>query len=870
MNYLHYSDVLKSEYPVVFLVAAIHRDHIKASYITPYSIDPELVLVLDLAFSQTKKKTPMKEMRQYLDEEIVHVLENAKAKIVVVNDAEYFKALTKLPKADANIGYAVPSTCGGYEVFYVPNYKAKFYDPVKVGAKIDSGMWAVKDKLLGQYKPPGHGVIHYAQYPDNDADIQQALDALLAMDCPLTIDIEGFSLKHYDCGIGSISLAWNEHEGIAFPVDYVPIPGATEAPFGTNVRNERRRLMLRKFFAAMKHKIIFHNIAFDVYVLIYQLYMDHLLDQVGLLEGLHTLLNKWDCTKLIAYLATNSCAGNKLGLKDQAQTFAGNYAVEDVKDITRIPLAKLLEYNLVDSLSTWFVYKKHWSTLDTDNQRQIYDTLFKPATVDIIQMQLSGMPVYMPRVIEVKAILEADEQKALVAIRNSPMVQKYTYKLNEQWVLARNAALKVKRVTLADAKEVFNPNSDQQLQQLLYRDLGLPVLAVTKSKQPSTSGKTLKALVFHTADPVVKELLKALQDLKSVSKILTSFIPAMLNAQLANDGWHYLFGNYNLGGTVSGRLSSSNPNMQNLPANSKYAKLIKSCFQAPPGWLFLGLDFASLEDRISAVTTQDPNKRKVYTDGYDGHSLRAFSYFGHLMPDIIDTVESINSIQMKYDSLRYDSKAPTFALTYQGTFSTLMKNCGFDEEKSKMIEARYHQLYVVSDQWVASKLQQATKDGYITAAFGLRVRTPLLAQVILGNSRTPREAQAEGRTAGNALGQSWCMLNSRAGTEFNGGVRKSVYANDIKPAAQIHDAQYFLVRDHIEVVLYVNEHLVKAVEWQDHPDIADPDVKLGGDLSIFWPNWAVEMGIKNGASNEEIFEAVETHALWVADGCPKL
>ena len=54
MNYLHYSDVLKSEYPVVFLVSAIHRDNIKANYITPYSIDPELVLVLDLAFSQTK------------------------------------------------------------------------------------------------------------------------------------------------------------------------------------------------------------------------------------------------------------------------------------------------------------------------------------------------------------------------------------------------------------------------------------------------------------------------------------------------------------------------------------------------------------------------------------------------------------------------------------------------------------------------------------------------------------------------------------------------------------------------------------------------------------------------------------------------
>jgi DNA polymerase I-like protein with 3'-5' exonuclease and polymerase domains len=89
-----------------------------------------------------------------------------------------------------------------------------------------------------------------------------------------------------------------------------------------------------------------------------------------------------------------------------------------------------------------------------------------------------------------------------------------------------------------------------------------------------------------------------------------------------------------LGGTLSGRLSSSNPNLQNLPANSKWAKLIKSCFQAPPGWLFCGLDFASLEDKISGLTTKDPNKLKVYTDGYDGHSLRAFAYFNDQMPDI--------------------------------------------------------------------------------------------------------------------------------------------------------------------------------------------------------------------------------------------
>lgn len=64
--------------------------------------------------------------------------------------------------------------------------------------------------------------------------------------------------------------------------------------------------------------------------------------------------------------------------------------------------------------------------------------------------------------------------------------------------------------------------------------------------------------------------------------ILTTFITSMENAALGSDGWHYLFGNFNLGGTVSGRLSSSKPNLQNLPSTgSKYAKVIKSCFQAP-------------------------------------------------------------------------------------------------------------------------------------------------------------------------------------------------------------------------------------------------------------------------------------------------
>jgi len=173
------------------------------------------------------------------------------------------------------------------------------------------------------------------------------------------------------------------------------------------------------------------------------------------------------------------------------------------------------------------------------------------------------------------------------------------------------------------------------------------------------------------------------------------------------------------------------------------------------------------------------------------------------------------------------------------------------------IETSFQKLYKVSIDWVSHKLDQAAIDGYVTVAFGLRVRTPLLAQVIRGNKKTPKEAEAEGRSAGNALGQSWCLLNSRAWVEFMGKVRKSEYRLDIRPCAQIHDAGYALVRDDSRIIAYVNEHLVKAVQWQEHPDIAHDQVKLGGELSIFWPSWAKEIVIPNETTEAQLPEIIE-------------
>jgi len=351
----------------------------------------------------------------------------------------------------------------------------------------------------------------------------------------------------------------------------------------------------------------------------------------------------------------------------------------------------------------------------------------------------------------------------------------------------------------------------------------------------------------------IAKLLNSLIEVSAVEKILGTFIKAFKERSIKkDDGIYYLHGNFNLGGTVSGRLSSSDPNLQNLPSGSIYGKAIKKCFKPPKGWLMLGADYASLEDRVSALTTKDPNKLKVYTDNYDGHCLRAYGYFKDQMPDIVNTVKSINSIAKKYPKLRQKSKAPTFLLTYQGTYHGLMHNVGLSEESAKSIENNYHEMYKVSDDWVKEKLAKASKLGYVTCAFGLRVRTPILKNTVLNNKYTPREAKAESRTAGNALGQSYGMLNNLAAIEFQKRVLASKYALYIKPIALIHDALYYIALDVLDCIYWFNKNLAECMAWQELEELKHDQVKLYGESDIFYPNWSNSITLPNKISKKEL------------------
>ena len=832
-----------------FLVPNRKEELIRKYYLK--DIKEEDCLFIPLYFEKGKKKTRVKDMKSFLEEEVFKRVKEEKCKYLFVCNGEYFKCIAKVGKVDPYLGYVLP--IDGLNVLYVPSYEGALYHEDTIKHKIGIALNAALAHSGGHYKEPGKSIINTAIFPQNASEIEIVLDSLHHCD-KLTCDIETWSLKHYDAGITSITFCWNEHEGTAFRVD-----------FSKNQRNEEVRELLREFFEEYKGTLIFHNITFDMYILTYQLYMKDLLDTKGLLRGLEVLLKNFEDTKIIAYLATNSCTGNNLSLKALAQEFAGNYGQEEINNIDAIPEEELLRYNLIDGLSTWYVFNKYYPVMIQDEQEKIYKELFKPAVKDIIQMQLTGLPLDMKRVLEVEKELEGYRDNALDRIYKSVYVQEYMEKYKEEWVKRKNEEYKKKRVSIENCKEIFNPNSNIMLKELIYEGLGLPQIEFTTNKEPATGKDVLAKLILHTENQEIKELLQALIDYKDVIKILTAFIPAFKNAPLASDGCCYLFGNFNLGGTVSARLSSSNVNLQQLPATgSKFAKLIKSCFVAPKGWVLCGLDYNALESHIDALVTKDEAKLQVYRYGWDSHMYATVHYWPEKFhPEELDKLApeeikvKLEELKAEYKHDRQRSKQVSFALQYGGSPITLEKNNGFSHKEAQAIYDNYHKLYKTSTEFKAKAIDQAQKDGYVTGAFGLRVRTPVLYKTIRGLKTSPKEVEAEARTAANAIMQSWCCLNSRSASEFMGIVRASEYKEDIRLCAEVHDATYFLVRDDIDVVLWLNENLVKCVEWQDDPVIADDTVHLGGELSLFFPSWAHEIVVPNHCSREKLLSLVD-------------
>lgn len=598
MRHISFSMQISNTYKYAILIKeeALNKQDLLKHYVSEietYSTSStEDIIGFSLKYD-TPKKVLASTAKGYLQNQLLPTLKTFNTEYLLVCDSNYFKFLTGVAKTEPHHGYVLPCKLKGFEdefqVVLCPNYQAIFYNP-DIKHRIELDIRSMCDHAQGNYKTLGEGIIHQEEYHTSISGLQAFLNKLNQYPV-LTCDTETFSLKHYDAGLGTIGFAWNQHEGGVASIDKeYNIPSLKPEKL-----DEPKRELLREFFRNYKGKLIYHNASYDIKILIYTLFMKDILDQEGLLEGLEVLTRNFHDTKVITYLATNSTAGNKLSLKDQAHEFAGNYAQSDIDDIRNMDKQELMTYNLVDCLSTWYVYNKHYQTMLDDNQLWIYENIMLPSLKVIIQMELTGMCLSMERVEQ--AIRKVDRNLRWftdIVMAHSGIDSVIKYKKTKK-LITDNEKLKNKVRTIDELDYIgFKAGSVNDLQILLHEILKYPIIDVTETKAPATGAKTLKKHIkLHARDNNEKKLLRALIHIADASIIRNNFLKNFAKACPAPDGMHYLFGNFNLGGTVSGRLSSSKPNLQNIPSTgTPYAKMIKRCFVSPKGWVFCGADFA--------------------------------------------------------------------------------------------------------------------------------------------------------------------------------------------------------------------------------------------------------------------------------------
>jgi DNA polymerase-1 len=844
-------DSTKLSTAILIKESSLNHQGIYENYISKIEkdISPDSLVAFSLEYDD-HKKVKVSTIKKYLVN-LLKAIDSLNITTLLVADGNYFKVLTKERKAEPHYGYIKQCKIEGYEhlsIILAPNYQALFYNPA-LQNRLDMSLDTLVSHIDGSFKELGSDIIKSASYPQTENQKIESLEMLFNY-ISITCDIETTSLRFEQGVIGTIAFAWNKHEGIAFDVD------------------DNILIHLKNFFESYPGDIWFHNALFDVKFLIYHLYMNHSTDYIGLQKGLDVFSNIQD-TMVLTYLATNSTAEAKLSLKDVAFEFTGNYAQEDINDITKIPLDELLEYNLVDCLATWYVHDKYMPLCIADNQMNIYYAIMQPSLKVLLKMMMIGLPMDLTKVTKAKDELETIRTKAYTTLMNLPEIKKFQFTLQCEEMVKANKKLKKKVKSIDEFRDTkFNPGSTTQKQKLLYQRWNLPVIDLTDSKEPATGAKTLAKLLNIVEEPEHKIVLESLIEISKVDIILNNFIKNFQEmAFTRNDNTVWLNGNLKLGGTQSGRLSSNNPNMQNIPSGSTYAKLIKSCFVAPEGWLFAGADFSALEDRIGAILSGDPMKTKEFSEGADGHSLRAIAFFSQLEkpvtingtyidPDVIksydiDDVTSINQFKKDHPNIRKEAKAPSFALQYGGTWKTLVTNIGLPEEVARSIEKGYHELYKGLSDFTDHNMKFGSENGYVKCAFGLRLRTPILARTILGKRSTPYEAMSEGRSASNAVSQSWGMLMNRALIATENQLQGSGYEQDIYMANTIHDAGYFIIRNKPDVIKWLNDTLIKEMSWNGHPSIHSENVLMEAELDI-GKSWDKQYTLHNNATIEEI------------------
>ena len=417
----------------------------------------------------------------------------------------------------------------------------------------------------------------------------------------------------------------------------------------------------------------------------------------------------------------------------------------------QIPLEKAAEYAAEDADVTMKLQQVLWEKL---SKEPTLEKLFKEMELPLLGV-LSRME------------------------RRGVLIDSYALFLQSNEIANRLSELEEQAYVLAG--QPFNLASTKQLQEILFDKLGLPVIQKTPKGAPSTNEEVLEELAFS------HELPKVLVEHRGLSKLKSTYtdkLPQMVNPQTGR-----VHTSYHQAVTATGRLSSSDPNLQNIPIRNEEGRRIRQAFIAREGFTVVAADYSQIELRIMAHLSQDQGLINAFTQGKDIHRSTAAEIFGVALDEV--TSEQ-----------RRNAKAINFGLIYGMSAFGLSRQLGIGRADAQSYMDLYFKRYPGVQTFMHDIREKAKAQGYVETLFGRRLYLPDI------NSSNGMRRKAAERVAINAPMQGTAAdIIKRAMIQLD---QKLQNDPDIVMIMQVHDELVFEVRS--EKVAFYSELIKTQME----------------------------------------------------------
>ena len=570
-----------------------------------------------------------------------------------------------------------------------------------------------------------------------EAELDQWLDKLNQAEL-IAIDTETTSLDYMDARLVGISFTTRAHEAAYIPLrhDYPGCPGQLEL-----------ELVLKKMRPLLESeacKKLGHNLKYDLSVFANHdiklngvthdtMLQSYVLDSTATRHDMDSLAKKYLDYDTIHYEDVAGKGAKQIPFSEVSVETAAHYAAEDA-DITM----RLHEH-------LWPLLSKQ------DALKDIYRDIEMPLLLVLSRMERNGV------------LIDADalHLQSTELMREMEQIEQQAHEV---------------------AGQAFNISSPKQIQTILYDKMGLPVLAKTPKGQPSTAESVLQDL---SQDYELPRLILEYRSLSKLKSTYTDRLPQQINRTTGR-----VHASFHQAVASTGRLSSSDPNLQNIPIRTSNGRKIRQAFIARPGHKILSADYSQIELRIMAHLSGDAGLLTAFQQNTDVHRQTAAEVFSVAVDEVSD-------------SQRRAAKAINFGLIYGMSPFGLARQLGIGRAEAKDYVDRYFARYPGVKEFMEQIKQSARDTGYVETVFNRRLYLPEI------KSRNAARRQYAERTAINAPMQGTAAdIIKKAMIAIDN--RIAAHGNGIQMIMQVHDELVFEVAD--ELVIELTEKIRQDME----------------------------------------------------------